>query len=412
MRILIAGTTYRPALNGQAVFTTNLAEGLAARDHDVAVLFPEPRALSFVENGVRLEPVRSLDLSFIHTESYLPVFFGRVGRVFDEFSPEVVHIQDHYPLSVVVAREARKRGIPIIGTNHYSPASLEPYLPRAAWLKPFLDRVLWWWMLRLYRRLDYVTAPSPAAVNLLRQQGLRVPAQAVSCGTDLGRFFPDPKVDRSACRRRYGLDPDRKIILYVGRIDQEKRIDVLLHAFHLLHRDDAQLGIAGQGAALNQLQRMAGELKLGEGVRFTGPVRNEDLNQLLNSVDVFAMAGEAESLSIASLEAMASGKPMLLADAFALPQLVNRGVNGYLFKSGDPQDAAHYMELLLNQSDRWIEMGRASMEQVRPHSLEQTLERYTTLYVQLLEGAPLLEPAPTPTAANRGAEIAHRTGRP
>jgi len=412
MRILIAGTTYLPALNGQAIFTTNLAEGLAARGHDVTVLFPEPHDVSRLQNGVRLETVAALDLSFLHTESYLPLTFGKVRRVIDDFKPEVVHIQDHYPLSVAVVREARKRGLPVMGTNHYSPASLEPYLPSAAWLKPLLDRVLWWWMLRLYRTLDFVVAPSPAAVNMLRQQGLRVPSQAVSCGTDLSRFYPDPNVDRAGCRRQYGLDPDRKIFLYVGRVDQEKRIDVLLHAIHLLAREDAQLAIAGQGAALHQLQRMARELQLGDRVRFAGRVLNQDLNRLLNSVDAFAMAGEAESLSIASLEALASGKPVLLADAFALPQLVTQGVNGYLFKSGDAADAARYMEILLSQSDRWTEMGRASMEQVKPHSLDQTLERYTTLYVQLLEGTPSLEPAPAPVVVNRGPEIAHRNGRP
>jgi glycosyltransferase involved in cell wall biosynthesis len=106
----------------------------------------------------------------------------------------------------------------------------------------------------------------------------------------------------------------------------------------------------------------------------------------LNSVDVFAMAGEAESLSIASLEAMACGLPVLLADAFALPELVTRGVNGYLFKSGDPQDAAHYMGLLADQRSQWKEMGRASLQKVQAHSLEGTLQSYESIYRQSLAG--------------------------
>jgi 1,2-diacylglycerol 3-alpha-glucosyltransferase len=412
MRVLIAGTTYYPSLNGQAVFMVNLAEGLAGRGHDVAVLFPEAQSFSKVRNGVQMEAVGSLNLGFIHAESYAPFIFGKVRQVFESFRPEVVHVQDHYPLSVVVAREARRRGIPLIGTNHYSPASLEPYIPGAGWMKSLLDCVLWEWMLRLFRRLDYVTAPSPAAAAVLRDLGLRVPLQAVSCGTDLGRFYLDPSVDRLACRLQYGLDPSRKIFLYVGRVDKEKRIDVLLRAVHALQREEIQLAVAGQGADLARLQRMAHELQLGEKVHFTGPVRNEELNRLLNSVDVFTMAGEAESLSIASLEAMASGRPVLLADAFALPQLVAQGVNGYLFKSGDPQDAARYMGLLADQSARWVEMGRASIDLVKPHSLEQTLEQYTTIYVRLLEDAPDLRSAATVSVTNRGSEVAHRNGRP
>jgi 1,2-diacylglycerol 3-alpha-glucosyltransferase len=412
LRVLIAGTTYHPALNGQAVFMVNLAEGLVGRGHEVVVLFPDARSFSKVRNGVQMEAVGSVSLSFIHGESYAPFIFTKVRRVFESFKPDIVHIQDHYPLSVVVVREARRRGIPLIGTNHYSPASLEPYIPGSAWMKSLLDRILWEWMLLLFRRLDCVTAPSPAAVNLLRDLGLRVPLHAISCGTDLDRFRLDPSVDRLSCRLHYGLDPARKIFLYVGRVDQEKRIDILLRAVRELQRDDIQLAIAGQGSELGPLERLAHELQLGENVRFTGPVRNEELNRLLNSVDVFTMAGEAESLSIASLEAMASGRPVLLADAFALPQLVVQGVNGYLFRSGDPQDAARYMELMISQSARWIEMGRASMDLVKPHSLEHTLEQYTTLYVQLMEGEPVLKPAAGAAVGNRGPEIAHRSGRP
>ncbi len=388
MRILIEGTTYHPALNGQAVFMVNLAEGLVRRGHEVTVMYPELRDSSHARNGVRLEPVRSISLGSIHNESYAPFFFTRrVQRVFDTFRPDIVHIHDHYPLSWGVVAEAKRRRVPVIGTNHFGPASLEPYIPGSSVFKPLLDKLLWNWMLSLFRQLDFVTAPSPAAVKVLRQLGLKVAAEAVSCGTDLARFHPDAKVDRTARRAQYGLDVQGMLFLYVGRVDREKRIDVLLHAMALLKRDDIQLGIAGQGAALHELQSLAERLHLRHRVRFTGQVENEDLPDFLNSADVFAMAGEAESLSIASLEAMACGLPVLLADAFALPELVTQGVNGYLFKSGDPGDAARYMGLLADQRGKWPAMGRASLERVEPHSLEYTLQRYETLYAQTMETA-------------------------
>ena len=106
MRVLIAGTTYHPALNGQAVFMVNLAEGLVARGHQVAVLFPDAHSSSEVRNGVHMEAVGSVSLGFIHGESYAPFIFTKVRRVFESFQPDVVHVQDHYPLSVVAVREA------------------------------------------------------------------------------------------------------------------------------------------------------------------------------------------------------------------------------------------------------------------------------------------------------------------
>ena len=415
MRVLIAGATYYPALNGQSVFMVHLAEGLAAQGHEVSVLFPGRRALSSRINGVRLETVRSLELSLVRADAYFPYFYaGRVGDVFDTFRPEVLHIHDHYPLSIAAVQEARRRGIPIVGTNHFVPANVEPYIPGSALLRPVLDRVLWEWMFRIYRRLDFVTAPSQAAVNLLQSQGLRVPMRAVSCGTDLNRFHPDPSVDRAAVRRAYGLDPDGTLFLYVGRIDQEKRIDVLLRAIRLLDRHDIQLALAGQGAALNRLQSMSAGLQLGGRVHFLGRVPNEHLNQVLNSADVFALASQAELLSIASLEAMASGRPLVLADAGALPELVTPGVNGYLFRAGDPRDAAHYMELLADQPALREQMGLASRERVRPHSMEFALQTYGGIYRQVLDNAALKAAALTtgPQTSRRDTRPTANAGEP
>ena len=384
MRILIAGTTYYPALNGQAIFTINLAEGLAKRGHQVTVLFPESHNFSRRRNGVQLEAVGSMSLTFIHTGTYVPVFFGkRVRRVFDSFQPEVIHIQDHYPLSKFVVNEAKTCGLKIIGTNHFSPINLTPYMPALPRLMPFYDRNLWNWMMRVYNRLDLVTAPSRSAVELMLEKGLKVPAFPLSCGTDLTHFHPDSSIDRVACRLKYGLNPDKTIFLFVGRVDQEKRIDVLLQALQHVKRDDIQLAIAGNGAALRELKSLARKLNLGNLVRFTNYVRNEELHSLLNSVDVFMMASDHESLSIASLEAMACGLPLLLADASALADLVAPGINGYLFKPGDAKDAACYMEMLTDQRDQRNAMGKASLIKVQSHRLENTIQAYENFYQSL-----------------------------
>jgi 1,2-diacylglycerol 3-alpha-glucosyltransferase len=412
MRVLISGTTYFPALNGQSVFTVNLAEGLARAGHDVAVLFPEDQSSSRTRNRVRLEAMGSISLRFIRDESYFPVVFGKVHRVFEDFQPDVVHIQDHYPISVALVREARLHSVRILGTNHFVPANLAHYIPGAALFAAPLERALWAWMLHLYRQLDFVTAPSQAGVSLLQAQGLRVPAAAVSCGTDLSRFHPMAALDRKAERLKYGLHPEGTLFISVGRVDTEKRLDVLIRAVAQAGGDDLQLAIVGEGAAAHKFQTLVVSLDLAERVRFLGRVPNEELPRLLDSADVFAMASEAELLSIASLEAMASGLPLLLANALALPELVIPDGNGYLFTPGDVGDAARHMRLLADHPERWKDMGRISLEKVAPHSIEMMIERYTALYVQVTEKAPVLLAQPCPHLRNRGAEVAHRSGRP
>ena len=188
------------------------------------------------------------------------------------------------------------------------------------------------------------------------------------------------------CAERYGLDTERITFLFVGRVDAEKRVDVLIRAVKKLQRPDIQLAVTGSGAALPTYQALAEELGVQDQVRFTGFVPDVDLPQLLNSVDIFAMPSEAELLSIASLEAMASARPLLLARSKALPELVMTGRNGYLFTAGDVDDAARCMELLANHPEQRRQMGAASLEQVQSHSLANVLKRYEELYSACLAG--------------------------
>ena len=317
-------------------------------------------------------------------EVYLNLPAGRaVNRAFNDFRPDIVHIQDHYPLCRTVVAAARRRGLPLAGTNHFLPENITHYLKMPQWMEPWLEKVAWWTMLELYNRLNVATTPTETAAKILRSQSIHIPVHAISCGVDGTRFRPDPTVDRAAMRRRYGLDPNRHVFLFVGRVDQEKRLDVLLRALALLKRDDIQVGITGRGRYFAEVQRMARQLNLGDRVVFTGYVPADDLPGLLNSVDIFAMPSEAELQSIATLESMSCGRPVLAANARALPELVKDGVNGYLFTPGDPADAARRMAQLVDERDRWPAMGRASLAAVAPHSLENTLCRYEELYCTL-----------------------------
>lgn len=390
MRILIAGTTYYPAVNGQAIFSINLAEGLARHGHEVLMITHSMRERPYkiIRNGVKIFGVSSISLTRWNPGAYLSLFPGEpVHRVFCSFKPDVVHIQDHYPISWSIANLAHKYAVPVAGTNHFMPENLAPYLHGVSWFKPGFNWVLWKWMLTLYNQLSVATAPSRTAAEILRQNGLHPPVYPISCGVDQRRFRPMPDIDRQAMRRRYGIDPNRYTFLFVGRVDGEKRIDLLLHALSLIDRDDIQLVVAGRGAAAGALKKLAQDLNLGERARFTGYVPDVDLPGLLNSIDVFAMPSEAELLSIASLEALSCGRPILAANSQALPELVDHGSNGYLFNPGDVRDAARVIQLIVSQRDRWPEMQAASLDKVRTHSLDYTLNRYEQIYELMLSGA-------------------------
>jgi glycosyltransferase involved in cell wall biosynthesis len=383
MHILIAETPQYIAFHGQAIFTINLAEGLAKRGHAVLVLAGSERGRAYQSrrNGVQIEAVSSLNLKAFHPDSCLPLFsMNAVRRVFETFQPDIVHIQDHYSLSRNAAITAQWLGVKSVGTNHFMPENLAPYVPVLSKVKPVFNWVLWQWMSETYNRLNAIVAPSRIAAEMVRSVGLRPPVFPISCGVNTDLFHPDPAVDRLAWRTRYGIDPDKIVFFFVGRVDKEKRLDVLLRALRLMNRADIQVVIAGKGAASKRLKALTQKLKLGQKVHFTGFLPNEDLPSVLNSIDVFAMPSEAELLSIATLQAMACSRPVLAANAVALPELVTENVNGRLFPPGNVEEAARCMEWLADHPERWPEMGAASLERVQAHSLENIVSRYEVLY--------------------------------
>jgi 1,2-diacylglycerol 3-alpha-glucosyltransferase len=388
MRILIAGSTYAPAMNGQAVFTTNLAEGLVKRGHKVLVVTDSNHgaASQTLLNGVELAELRSVSLSVLHAGVYFSPFPGsQVRRCLEAFQPEIIHIQDHYPISRAVVHLARKYRIKIVGSNHFIPDNLAPYVPGLSKIKPVFNWVLWHWMLDVFKHVDVISAQSNAAVKLIQGQGLYMPILPISCGIDLGLYHPDPTIDRQMYRKRFGIDPHKKTFLFLGRIDGEKRIDLLILAMQQLSRDDIQMVIAGHGKVEDSLRRMVKDRHLQQKVKFTGFISAVDVPGLMNSVDVFVMPSEAELLSISTLEAMACGRPVLLANALALPELVRDGENGYLFKPGDVRDFVLHMSSLGDQPERWEAMGKISGEIAQAHSLDETIQKFESIYTQLTD---------------------------
>jgi 1,2-diacylglycerol 3-alpha-glucosyltransferase len=382
MRVIIVSQTYSYG-NGQASFTIHLAESMAQHGHQVLVIAPAERMKSYAtyQNGVRIEKVAALHLSILHPTMYVTPFpRHRIQQIFHEFQPDVVHIQDHYFLCNAAVNQARRMQIPLIGTNHFLPENLLPIFRKYPAIRHLFSIPLWKMMLFVFNKLDLAATPSRTAARILNEQKIRTPVRAISNGVDTNRFRPDPDTDRIGIRRTYNLSPDHTLFLYVGRLDGEKGLDTLLDAVSILPGDDFQLAIGGHGLYEPALRKQAQALGLEGRVVFIGFVEPDQLPALYNSADIFVMPSPQELQSIATLEAMACGKPILAANGRALPELVEPDVNGYLFQPAQPEDAARKMHQLMEEAEKWSAMGQASFERSQGHSLQNTITHYEEQY--------------------------------
>jgi glycosyltransferase involved in cell wall biosynthesis len=192
-------------------------------------------------------------------------------------------------------------------------------------------------------------------------------------------------------------------VLFVGRLDLEKNLEELIRAFAILRRHaDAQLVLAGKGKEQPHLEELARAEGIGEDVVFPGFIPDEDLPHVYRAGDVFCMPGIAELQSIVTLEAMASGLPVVAADAMALPHLAHDGINGHLYQPGNPAQLAEKLLDVLSSGERRAEMGARSREIVAAHDVERSLDAYLAFYDDALAGGVPDVPATSDRAAPKG----------
>ncbi|KHK97660.1 glucosyl transferase [Microbacterium mangrovi] len=379
LTILIGADTFIPHVNGAARFAERLAAGLVARGHEVHVEAPSADHRS---GGTFIERVEGQPMTVHRIPAWrwkphdwltfvLPWMSKHYARrVLDEVQPDVVHIQSHIVVGRGLAREARKRGIPIVATNHVMAENILDFTT----LPPVLDKVVvklaWDDAKRTFDLTRAVTTPTRKAADFLEStidiQGV-IP---ISCGIDRANYDPD-------------LTPrDANRILSVGRLTNEKQLDVTLKAIAKLDPAlDATFDIVGSGDQRHRLEQLARDLGLADRVTFHGHTSDDDLRALYSKASVFAIASIAELQSIATMEAMASALPIVAANAVALPHLVHDGENGYLFEPGNVDElAARLTDVLTASPAERLRMQQASLDGVAIHDINRTLDTFEALY--------------------------------
>lgn len=376
LRVLIAADTFAPDVNGAATFAEQLAVGLAERGHEVHVVAPA----SSSHHGTFDEEHRGVTLTVHRLKSYKWPWHAWLrfvwpwsvrkwtGPILDAVQPDVVHIQSHLVIGRGIVQEAHERGIRVVGTNHFMPENLLEYVPFGRRTLPIALKIAWNDAAKTYRLADAITTPTVLAADYLRKAIAGQQVLAISCGIDATRYVA-----------RTGR-PANNDIVFVGRVAPEKNLDLLVRALPLLPAGlDAHLTIVGDGEMIPKLTALVHELGLDGRVRFAGFVSDQAKRDALTNGTVFAMPSTAELQSISSLEAMASGLPVVAADSMALPHLIDG--NGYLFTPGDVQDLAAKLTQVLTASDEdYQAMRERSLAMIEAHDINRTLATFESLY--------------------------------
>jgi glycosyltransferase involved in cell wall biosynthesis len=386
MRILIANDQHWPMKSGVATATRTLAQGLADLGHTVMVVAPSQTGRGYKETDENYEitRIRSFGLAFRKNFRVSVTYDREMRRILDDFQPDVVHVQTQFTVGLGILRAAVNRGIPVVATNHVMPENMTKNIKLLAPLTRPVSYIISEYGALLYRGAKRIIMPTESAIRLFNTTRVEAPTVAISNGINLDRFHPGKPSD--AIYKKFDIPKGDPIITWIGRIDEEKHLDVLVRALATLRDAGYKFHalFVGAGNAREGLDEQIEDLDLEDYVTFTGLVSDEDLLELHRVGDIFAVPSPTELQCLAMLEAMASGKPVVAVDAGALNELCITDKTGYLLPVDDPAAMSMALAKLLEHPERRKQFGKNSLEMAHKHDVKVVMPEFVKLYKKVI----------------------------
>ncbi|OLC14203.1 MAG: hypothetical protein AUH29_10905 [Candidatus Rokubacteria bacterium 13_1_40CM_69_27] len=355
MRVALFTNNYLPFCGGVTTSVETLRRGLEVRGHDVWVFAPRfPGAVAGQPRVVRYPSIPAA--TYPEFSLAVPFWPGMAERI-RRLDVDVFHAHHPFLLGPAARRLARRQHRPLIFTYHTRYEKYAHYVPlRRSLVEAAAVRL----STRFAARADAVLAPSAVIRDELRARGVPTPITVVPTGIDLERFSPG---DQIAARRALGLDPRGLVLLYVGRLDREKRVDRVLRAFERVAgtMTRTRLVLVGQGTQADHLRRLTNALALQDRIHFLGVRPHDALAACYRAADLFLFASETETQGLVLAEAAACGVPAVAVDAPGCDEVVRDGETGLLTKA-DPAALAEAAIGLLLDAERRSAMGRRARE--------------------------------------------------
>lgn len=387
MRILIANDQHWPYVSGVASAVKTLAQGLAHEKHTVMVLAPSSTGRNCKERDGNYDVmrIRSLPLPFKKNLRVAVSYDREIKKVIEDFNPDIIHVHTQMAIGLTVLRVATQLGIPAVATNHLMPDNLINNIKALTPLRRTTTYLINEYGMMLYKEAKRIIMPTESVISMFNHERTEAPTLAISNGIDLSHY--SVRAPRAYIYDKFDIPKGKRVVLWVGRLDGEKHLDIAIKAFAKLTptRDDLHLVMVGQGNAQSDLIDLVEELDIEDRVTFTGLVSEEDKYELHRVPTLFVVPSPNELQCLAMLESMACGKPVVAVDAGALAELVDHDENGYLVSVDDVDGFARSMAMVLDHPERISAFGKRSRKNAEAHDVRVIIKKFINLYTEVID---------------------------
>ncbi len=407
MNIVIFTDTYLPKIDGVAISVSNFMKYMVPEGHRFLIFCPSYAGTEreeTVSESVKIIRFKSAPLpSYPDIKVVIPSH-RRIRKALEEFRPDIIHFQTPGMLGHYAVLASHLYSIPCTGTYHTLVSEQDMYLSLYRLLR--MDRILNYFRTgrkirknlnkierksvksikkrvilglanMLYDQGEMIISPSQLIRKELQSYGVRKPVVTVSNGLELDKFSSEP-------RKFPGKAPR---LLHVGRISYEKNCEVILKSFALILEKipDAVLSIIGDGPALPSLKIEAKQLGIDSKVSFPGFIKHDDLPETYRNHDIFLTASTMETQGLVALESAASGLPLVGVDAYALPEIIVDGHNGFIAPPGDHQEIAAAAIRILTDPDLYEVFSENSISVASGHDIKACSRKLEETYKMVID---------------------------
>jgi len=386
MNILLVSDVYLPTVSGVASSTDSIARFMTKRGHTVFLVCPQPihpydphPPKNLI---IRYTPSHEDPLFVNKAMTLFPFAWKPVHTILLKEKIDVVHIQEPGAVGIVALILSKLFRKPIVGADHFSLLQVEKVAPPLIrWASvPFVKL----YIQVIYRMFDVIMVPTKTAEKELSLLiGNRIPITPISNGVDTRLYAPYRKSKKNLYSQ-YVLDSKKTHFLYLGRLDPDKNIDTILHALHKTS-DNIHVLLAGTGKETKRLRTVSEKLGLQNRISWFQELHIQAILDLYHVADAFVIASPVETQSIVALQAIACGLPVIAANAGALPELVDDGINGFLVDTYAVNAYASKMAYLADNPVIIRNMGKASRKKSYIHEKSLVMRSLEAIYQSLLK---------------------------
>jgi 1,2-diacylglycerol 3-alpha-glucosyltransferase len=349
MNILFISDVFFPRVNGVSTSINTFATELRALGHQVTLIAPSYTDEDKQEEWIVRVPSHKI---YFDPEDRL-MNFGKLKALLPWIRDkhfDVIHIHTPFTAHYVGIHFGKKLDIPVVETYHtFFEDYLHHYLP---FIPQFISRKL---ARTISRRqcnaVDGIVSPSKPMLDVLKQYGIKTPAEVVATGLDDSSFA---SVDGEHFRMSHDIPLTQPMLLFVGRVAHEKNIGFLLemHVEIIKKHPDALLVITGEGPAEESIKHSIEKLGISNKVRMIGYLdRSHELIACYKAADIFVFASKSETQGLVLLEAMAQGTAVVAIAELGTKSILIEG-EGVLIAKDDINDFADKVSILLSDAPK------------------------------------------------------------